>query len=82
MIDINSDDQNTAYPYANQSFIISSFLTQFFQVQYGVRNNPKRINYVALLPRISQFNKSVNRCVLNKNIKLKLYYTSAIPEKK
>ena len=82
MIDINSDDQNTAYPYANQSFIISSFLTQFFQVQYGVRNNPKRINYVALLPRISQFNKSVNRCVLNKHIKLKLYYTSAIPEKK
>jgi hypothetical protein len=81
-IDLNSDDRNIAYPSASQSFIISSFLTQFFQVQYGARDNPKRIDYVALVPRISQFNKTVNRSVLKNNIKLKLYYTSAIPEKK
>jgi hypothetical protein len=81
-IDINGDDQQIVYPSANQSFVISSYLTQFFQVQYGARNSAKRMNYVALLPRISHFYKSVNRCVLNNNIKLKLYYTSAIPEKK
>ena len=81
-IDIKGDDTDVAYPSANQSFEIRSFLTQFFQVQYGARNSAKRINYVALVPRISQFHKTVNRCVLNNNIKLKLYYTSPIPEKK
>ncbi len=81
-IDIRGDDSEVAYPSANQSFEIHTFLTQFFQVQYGARNSAKRINYVALVPRITQFNKTVNRSVLNNNIKLKLYYTSAIPEKK
>jgi hypothetical protein len=81
-IDIKGDDTDVAYPSANQSFEIRSFLTQFFQVQYGARNSAKRMNYVALVPRITQFNKTVNRCVLNNSIKLKLYYSSPITEKK
>jgi hypothetical protein len=80
-IDIKADNTEVAYPSVNQSYEIRSFLTQFFQVQYGARNSAKRMNYVALLPRISQFHKTVNRSVLKNNIKLKLYYTSPIPEK-
>ncbi len=80
-IDIKADNTEVAYPRVNQSYEVRSFLTQFFQVQYGARNSAKRLNYVALVPRISQFHKTVNRCVLKDNIKLKLYYTSPIPEK-
>ena len=81
-IDIKGDNTDVAYPAVNQSFEIRSYLTQFFQVQYGARYSASRMNYVALVPRISQFHKTVNRSVLNNTIKLKLYYTSPIPEKK
>ncbi|MBK5279943.1 MAG: DUF4270 family protein [Bacteroidia bacterium] len=81
-LDLLADNnKDVAYLSANQSFVISSYLTQFFQVQYGARKSSKRMNYVALVPRISQFNKTVNRSVLKNNIKLKMYYTSPIPEK-
>ena len=79
-VDLLSDAGALLTTSANAGNTMSAFVTTFFQDQYLQRNNEKRIKYCSLHPRETQWRKSVNRFIMNDNIKLKIYYTTPVVE--
>ena len=76
-VDIKGDNADVFYMAATTDNVMTGYLTQFFQVQYGARNSTKRINAVAFMPREATFRKSVNRFVPT-GFKVRFYYTTPI----
>lgn len=76
-VDIKGDNGDVLYMAATTDNVMTAYLTQFFQVQYGARNSSKRINSVAFMPIETTFRKSVNRFIPT-GFKVRFYYTTPI----
>ena len=77
-IDVRSDQGHTI-PVVTDTYEVGKiFITEFCQQIFRHKRDKRRIKTLGLMPVESEFQKSVNGLVLDRNISLRLYYSKPV----